>query len=275
MSEPTGLTFSLQALNVEVDAIKAVMEFEVETDFSGNVTADFDIELTTVKNLFRFQSDAVDITDASAADIKYKVQYTETLDADNVPTPLSVDWLGNTLCIAGDSIYDEGTSGATFKAVTYEYVRYLAKKLFNTHLGVDLFSNELSVRTELDKSAREALNTKLLELAGLDYVDITGVTFQSGFKHPSYVILSKIIANAPERLQDLSSNFIDNGADTTGVNETPIFQMPLLVGDKLQFLLTVNADADQGKIVDLVNNGPTIDPRTYKIIMNVVADGSI
>jgi hypothetical protein len=280
MSESTGLTFSLQALNVDVTAAKALMTSEISEDFSGNVTAGFNVELSVVQNLFRFQSDAIDVNDLTAADIKYKVEYTPTFDADNVPTPLSQDWLQNTICSAGDEIFEAGTSGASFKAVTYEYVRFLAKKLFNTHLGVDLFSNEEEVRVELDKSAREALNTKLVDLAGLNsggYVDASSVDLPSGFKHPSYVLLSQIIASAPERLQDLSANFI-TGGDTTGLLEPesyPVFKMPLLEGDQLQFLLTVDHADEQGKIVDPNGTGPTIGERTYKIIMTVVPDASI
>lgn len=273
----SGIDFRVQALNVSVDATEALMAFEDDADITADVTASFDLDVSVAQNLFRFQSDAIDVDNIVDTDLKYKVEYTTTQDANGHPVPLSADWLVNTQCSAGDAIYTAGTSAAANKMVPHEYVRYLATKLFNTHLGVDLFSNETEVREALDLDARTALDAKLGELAALEsgsYVDASNVELTSGFKHPSYVILSKIIQNAPERLTDLSGNYLisgsADGSELTDASEYPIFKMPILVGDTIQFKMTINAHADQGKLVDPNGAGVSIPARTYKIVMNVV-----
>jgi hypothetical protein len=276
MSSPS-ITFSVQALNVSVDAAKALLAGVTDTSFECDVVADLDLPLADAQDLFRFQSDAIDITDAEADDIKYKVNYTSsnTLDASGIPTEVvSADWLANTLCSGTDNsdpIYEAGTSGAAFKGVAFEYVRYLAHNLFNTHLGVDLFSNEEEVRAALDRSARSALDTKMTDLAGLEGgAYITPSQMTGDFSHPSHVILSKIILDAPERLATLADYAIaggdESGADPASTE--PTFKMPLAVGDKIQFKLTVQAESTQSDIVD---SSAAIANRTYRIVMNVVA----
>lgn len=276
MSSPS-ITFSVQALNVTVDAAKALLAGVTDQSFDCDVVADLDLPIAAAQDLFRFQSDAIDITNAEEADIKYKVNYTSsnTLDASGVPTEVvSADWLANTLCSGtdnADQVYIDGTSGAAYKGVAFEYARYLAHNLFNTHLGVDLFSNEEELRTELDRSARAALDTKMTELAGLNSgAYCLASEMINGFNHPSYVILSKIILDAPDRLATLADYAIaggdESGADPASTE--PTFKMPLAVGDKIQFKLTVQAESTQSDIVD---SSAAIANRTYRIVMNVVA----
>ncbi len=276
MSSPS-ITFSVQALNVSVEAAKALLSGVTDQSFECDVVADLNLPLADAQDLFRFQSDAIDVTNAAEDDIKYKVNYTSsnTLDASGIPTEVvSADWLANTLCSGtdnADQIYTDGTSGAAFKGVAFEYSRYLAHNLFNTHLGVDLFSNEEEVRTAMDRSARAALDTKMTELAALnsgEYCLPSEVI--NGFNHPSYVILSKIILDAPDRLATLA-DYAVAGGDGTGADPAdpaPVFKMPLAVGDKIQFKLTVTAESTQSDIVD---SSASIANRTYRIVMNVVA----
>lgn len=273
----TGIDFSVQALNVDVTAAKAALSGVTDTAFFCNVVAELDIPLADAQNLFRFQSDAIDITNAEATDILYKVHYEEStiLDSEGVPTEVvAAQWLANTICNGtddDDEIYTSGTAGATHKGVAFEYVRYLAKKLFNTHLGVDLFSNEEELRVALDRSARENLNNKMKELAGLNtglYCEAS--TMAGDFNHPSYVILQKIINDAPARLATLADYALPGG-DASGAEDPenpPTFRMPLAEGDSIQFKLTIAADSTQSSIVD---SNDVIPVRTYRIVMNVVA----
>jgi hypothetical protein len=276
MSSPS-ITFSVQALNVSVDAAKALLAGVTDTSFDCDVVADLNLPLADAQDLFRFQSDAIDVTNVEADDIKYKVNYTSsnTLDASGIPTEVvSADWLANTLCSGtdfADQVYIDGTAGAAFKGVAFEYTRYLAHNLFNTHLGVDLFSNEEEVRAALDRSARAALDTKMTDLAGLEGgAYITPSQMTGDFSHPSHVILSKIILDAPDRLATLADYAIAGG-DESGADPSdpmPTFKMPLAVGDKIQFKLTIQAESTQSDIVD---SNAAISNRTYRIVMNVVA----
>jgi hypothetical protein len=276
MSSPS-ITFSVQALNVSVDAAKALLSGVTDTSFECDVVADLNLPLADAQDLFRFQSDAIDITNAEDADIKYKVNYasSNTLDASGIPTEVvAADWLSNTICSGtdrDDQVYIDGTAGAAYKGVAFEYVRYLAHNLFNTHLGVDLFSNEEEVRVALDRSAREMLDAKMTELAGLEGgLYCPASTMAGDFNHPSFVILQKIILDAPSRLATLAEYAI-SGGDGSGAEDSdpmPTFKMPLAVGDKIQFKLTVKAESTQSNIVD---SSEAILDRTYRIVMNVVA----
>jgi hypothetical protein len=270
MSSP--ITFSVQALNVEVTSALAALSGVTDTDFTCDVTADLSISLAAAQDLFRLQSDAIDITDAAEDDIKYAVYYeaSNTLDASGIPTEVvSPDWLVNTVCSAGDDLCTASTLSATNKGVAYEYVRYLAHNLFNTHLGVDLFSNEEQLRAVLDISARDELDENMKELHDLGYV--LPSTTHRGFSHPSYVMLSKIILDAPDRLASLDEYAIAGG-DATGADpanpSAPTFKMPFAVGDKIQFQLKIKAAANQSEIVD---SSDAIADRTYKIVMEIEA----
>ena len=273
MSVP--LEFYVESLNVAVDATKALLSGALDASFSADVVAELDFPLADALAMFHFQSDAIDVNNIVAEDLKYKLNYTaDTNVTDGVPdSVMASGWLSNTICIGtdtNDSTYTAGTSAATHKAVPYEYVRYLAQNLFNTHLGVDLFSNETEVREDLDKAARAALDTTLAalrDLSGGDFVE-AGTQYNT-FDHPSYSILNKIISLDASRLTDLN-NYLVAGGDATGADPAdpvPVFKIPFIVGDSIQFKLTVSADATQTDVVEGVNS---IADRTYRIIMNIV-----
>jgi hypothetical protein len=270
------LDFYVQSLNSGAEAILAEFDQGDEGNFTADVTANFPVELSVARDLFRFQSDAVDIMNAAETDIKYKVNYIQdTNQVDNIPEQvLGSDWLAQATCNDGDQIYVDGTSGASKNKVAHEFVRYLAHKLFNTHLGVDLFVNEEELVTELNKDARRALDatlTELTELNGGDYCVKDFVIDDGTYKHPSQVILSKIIANDSDRLADLQPYFIAGGDQSGDVAGTPAptFRMPLMVGDTVQFKLLVEPDATQHTLTQLAT---AIVARSYKIQLTIVAD---
>lgn len=275
------LTFSVQALNVSIDASLATISGLTDASFACDVVCDLDLDLEVAKSMFLLQSDAIDINDIVASDLKYKISYTsDAPDADGIPaTVLSADWLTNTLAAGtdnGDHVYTVGDSGAANKAVGDDYLRYLAYKLFRTHLGVDLFDNEELVKTNLDKSARIALDAKLTSIHDVSNnaflpADECADILNSGFNHPSYSVIQSMIENDPVRFTDMSNNYVagdQTGADPAGAEGAPYFKAPFVVGDVIQFKLTINADADQKTVVD--DAALVISERTYRIRMNIV-----
>jgi hypothetical protein len=270
------MDFYVEALNVSVDATKALLQGATDASFIADVVAEVDFPLADALAMFHFQSDAIDVNNIVTEDLKYKLNYTADSNVTNgVPDTVMVSgWLSNTICTGtdtSDATYLAGTSGAAHKAVPFEYVRYLAQNLFNTHLGVDLFSNETEVREDMDASARSALDAALSairDLSGGDFVE-AGTQYNS-FAHPSQSILEKIIALDASRLSDLSPYLVSGGDDSGAdpANPEPTFKVPFIVGDTLQFKLTVSADANQSDIVGGVN---AIADRTYRIVMNIVA----
>lgn len=244
MSDPSG-NFNIQGFNITIDASTATLYGTSADGFTADVTAYFNVPYKTLSNLFRFSSDAFDITDASNTDIKYLLNYrgrkfsvpvttppnyydasasdpsgnTEFLgstDASGYPVPLSADWLQETKCTAGsDIVYTGGTAFATNTSVTYEYPRYIAYNLFNTWLGVDLFNNEEAIRNDLNIQARTALNNTLVDLYDLSWCDASYVTINNSLQpHPSSAILHQIMKDnkLSDRLNKLNGYFIPSAS---------------------------------------------------------------
>ena len=127
--------FYLEQLSVSIDASTATFTDGVTVSFDGSASAQVDVSYNVLRNLFQFSTDASDIDNTVATDILYRVSYTTETD------PLGIDIDTNT------ELYSEAIqSNATDNNITYDYVRYLAKQLTNTYLGVDLFNNESELR---------------------------------------------------------------------------------------------------------------------------------
>lgn len=269
----SALDFYVQSLNVEITSSEALLAGAATGAFTSDVNAAMDIDLAVVKDLFRFHTDGIEILDASSSDITYRVNYTP-VDLQSNPTDpvLASAWLSDVDVLDGDAITDEQTGVANQK-VTFEYVRYLAKKLFNTHLGVDLFSNEEQLRNDLHTNAKAAMNTHLTALTDIsnneqnpenqNYISAEQATTGdfSVHPHPSYAILRQIISDAPSRLEDISANLV-SGTESTYSE----FKMPFLAGDKIYFQLKVKAANGQ----ELATGVATIPDRTYRVRMTVV-----
>lgn len=240
-----SMEFYLAQLDFGVTAGSATLSGADSVSFSGDAIADVNVTLSSVRNLFNFQSDSIDITDTTATDIKYRVSYTTSEEF-----PLGIHPANNTLVNSGAI-----DAAANIYGVTHDYIRYLAFKLFNTHLGVDLFDNEDDLSGGLNSGFQAAFNTVLVNLAAEGVTD--GDADPSS---PSRTILNQIILNQPSRLSDLTAYAIDG--------ETGWYKMPIAVGDKLYFLVTITAATDQ----HLLTNVSAIDTRSYLMRLTVVAD---
>lgn len=274
--------FYVQALNVSIDASYAQITGVDTTSFDCSVNATFDLQLSAVQDLFRFHTDATDINDDVVNDIRYRVNYTNVTDLDNEDV-LTADWLsGVALEAGGDSIY-EAQSTIANQTVPFEFVRYLAKKLFNTHLGVDLFSNEADLRNDLHRAGKVALNTHLTALNDLTSTDadtpensayLTSTEAAAlpedpfgGHPHPSYAILQQILNQKRERLDQGLSSLLISGTETY-----PEFKMPFIEDDNIFFKLTIRSAEGQNEVVEGTGKP---DDRTYKIRIHIVANPQV
>lgn len=280
----TTLNFNINALNISIDASMTTIEISETTPFICDVVAELSMFLSYAQNLFRFQSDAIDITNDIESDIKYKVEYIPGSYTNGVPElVMNSDLLFDCKCTGTDNndpIYLAGTANATNNNITYEYMRYLATKIFNTHLAVDLFSNEQEVRDNLNATGKINLDNLLNSLASLnngDYCDTNQIVVDdNGNLHPSYVILQQILKYKPERLAGKLDTFLIEG-DQSGTEDgipVPIFKMPFDVGDTIQLPLSINADIGQNTILDPLNPTP-IPVRTYRIVFNIIPDNDV
>lgn len=111
------------------------------------------IKLSDMLNVFKFQSDSFDVNNVDASDIKYYV-YMNAWPADLSLNPANAHTLGNTPILTNSA---DVVAKRNF--VKHDFVRYLAYKLFNTAYGVDLFSNEDELLSDLvTKGATAASN---------------------------------------------------------------------------------------------------------------------
>jgi len=233
------LNFYLSQLDVSVNSLSASLLGETSSVFSADATVVVDIPLENAMNIFQFQTDSTDINNVTANDIKYKVVYTGYGITDMA---FNIDTSG---IVIDNSIH----SGAANNNATYDYVRYLSLKLFNTHLGVDLFSNESDLRQDLRDAFSTSFDSNMTRLHAVE-TDASG-------NSPSKTILNQIINNHPERLNDIASLAVGNNW----------FKCPLVVGDILYFRLTVKAAANQNTVTNVVS----IPNRVYLIKVTLIS----
>ncbi len=243
--------FFLSELDISANSAMSNISGAVAESFDASATAIFDVSATVLQTLFQFYSDSVDITDINGVDLKYKVLHTDNSSLSIMPNFMEHSVMTN------NAIAHTGVSNNENNTVPYDFVRYLALKMFGTSNGVDLFSNEIELRTSLITNARASLNSKLGELQAY------GEHFHGATHHsPSRTLLNQIINNVPIRLNDLHL-----------VSETSHwYYMPILEGDILYFVITLHPHQDQHVAQNLLfhTTGNSIGPRTYLMKINVV-----
>ena len=252
--------FYLSELDIEVDASLAEMAGYEPSDFAGDATAEFDLPVSFLRELFQYHTDASDVNDFVPTDTLYKLNYAPT------SAEITSNFILNTIVTQ-----NRQDSNAVAQDLARDYVRYLALKLFNTVMGVDLFDNETELRNNLHSSCRTALHTKLVGIAGCGPLDADGVSINPAKislgpqPNPAYKLLQEIIHFVPERLNDSTISFIN----VSGTGEEQWYEMPLVAGDAICFLLHVHADPAQLTIINSPA-GVTIPEWRYLIKMNAV-----
>lgn len=240
------IDFYLGQLNITTTSELATIPGVVVDPMSGDATVDITtVSATTMRNLFTFGTDSIDINDVVSEDLLYRVNWT-----DNSNNPLNID-----IDLSANVITGNIDSGLSNQNLTYDYVRYIALKLFNTAKGVDLFSNESSLRSRLKNKFNVTLNSKLLELEALG-----SQTDNDTDDNPVRTAMNQMLHHAPDRFQDISANlYYGPGADLNG-NPISVYKLPFLSGDKVYFNVIVDAAENQHTIV---NREVAIPSRTY------------
>jgi hypothetical protein len=240
------MEFYFSQLNITTTSDLATIGGECAMPLSGDATVNITtVSATTMRNLFTFGTDAIDINDVVSEDLLYRVNWT-----DNSNNPLNID-----IDLSANVISGSVSSGLANQNVTYDFVRYIALRLFNTVNGVDLFGNESALRSSLKNKFNVSLNNKLLELEALGSQTDNDTT-----NNPARDALNHIKHHAPERFQDISNNlYYGPGVDLNG-NEIGVYKVPFIAGDRLYFYVTIDAADNQHTIV---NREVSIPTRTY------------
>lgn len=241
--QPREFTVGIFDSVVTMD-LSGQLEGEAIVAIDASCIATLNVSLSDMQSVFRYQTDASDVINAAAEDLKYKVDVTDWPELN--PVNATVD---PTNAIATGY-------GESKMFVAHDFIRHLAKELFNTHHGVDLFSNEKEMLQSLrricgsDEGSTWANITAILEAAAA--APLTNA--EDGSNNVTRVLMRQMIQVDPDRFQTISIS--DD------------FQaLPFTAGDSINFKLTINPADNQQLIVERDEN---VKSRSYQIKLLIV-----
>jgi len=222
--------------------------------------ATYNVKTSDMLNVFKFQTDSFDVNNVDASDIKYYV-YMNAWPADLSLNPANAHTLSSTpiLPTSADVV-------AKRNFVKHDYVRYLAVRLFNTAYGVDLFSNESELLSDLVTKGATAAGNIITALKTVDQASAANGSAPHKYSENNLTttgnfsreLLRQVAHHAPARFASIT--------DISGIQS-----IPLQTGDSISFKVSINAATNQ----HLLTERPTaIEPRSYRIKLNLTADGS-
>lgn len=223
--------------------------------------ANYNVKVSHMKDVFKFQTDSFDVNNVDGSDIQYYV-YMNAWPADLSLNPANAHTLSGTPILLNSA---DVVPKRNF--VKHDFVRYLALKLFNTAYGVDLFSNESELLSDLVTKGATANAAIINALKAVDQssaahgtaphkYSTNALTGESNF---SRELLRQLAHNAPARF----------GTEISNTKE--IQSIPLEAGDTISFKVSISAAANQHNLTSVA--GP-FDTRVYQIKLTLTADGS-
>lgn len=234
--------------------------------FTTTMTADATVECTgpaatVFQNTFYFKTDSDIATDATD-DVHYFVDLLpwSTIAADlNASTNGTIS-LANGAFVEGESISES-------------FLRHLANTLFGTHLGVDLFNNETTVKDDLLTSTAAVATTiqtaitdvsvsgsdaDLLGSAGSKYLDDN----TTSTKNITREMVNQLLNNPNSRERFNASNLASYNRD----GQAGYYNVPFLPDDTISYKVTINPNATQDTDVPV---GPNTTARSFRVKMKL------
>jgi hypothetical protein len=251
-----AIDFSLPALNRSYTLdISGALSEEAPVIFDVSATAFYKINLVDMHNVFKYESDSFDVNDLSAADVKYYVYMNAwPLDASLNPAHAYMAQLPTT----GAMLQTSTDIVNNKNLVKHDYVRYLAKHLFNTPYGVDLFSNEDALLTDIASKGRTAKNSIMSSLNLVNQASASSGTAPNKYSTNELSDNSNICRELMRQIASVAPARF-NGATTADASGNR--SVPLETGDTINFKLSITAAHVQE---NLTGRGP-FDVRVYKI----------
>ena len=252
-------------------------------DVSTNILVEMNATVATLKNVFYFQTDAqiannglLDADGAQLEDTKFYVDTSKwaTMATDINPS-LAID---NVVRTSGYGKAKDLGVFVTDEDIARNFLRSISTDMFGTHLGVDLFTNETSVRKNIEDSLKakgvEIVNVMadvgvlgddddLLGDAGSKYLteDVTGT------KNVSRELFTQILAAQPTRFSaDNLSSYRHATLNSAGGLGTGYYSVPFVAGDTISYKVTIHPAVDQDTHVDV---GGTAKARSYRIRLKI------
>ena len=255
------VNFNLEGLNQAFSLdVSGALAGEVPATIDASCIAIFNVKTSDMKAVFKYEADSFDVNDTDASDIKYYV-YMNAWPATLKLNPVHAHTLSTTpmLPTAGEIVDEKNL-------VKHDFVRYLAKSLFNTPHGVDLFSNEDALLTDL---VQKGAVSRLAIDASLNAVNqATAASGTAPHKYStnatataanfSRALLRQVANVRPARFHGI--------ADISGVHS-----IPFVNGDTISFKVAIAPAALQHNLT--TQAGP-FDTRVYQIKLVLVEDAA-
>ena len=287
--------FFINDFNTEItlDISGQIDAYDVSLATDVSCVADLYVDTNVLRETFKFQTDSDDVTDAINTDIKY-FTFRDNFWSTDISHSFAINVADAVQNFNDTNVQIFNNPSDDKNMVSHDFVRYLAKSLFNAHQGVDLFNNEDALMNDIRLQSRKAWATmdkalvkhdvkerdvSNLTLYGVPYevqVNQSGViSLSAGYPGRYYnddpstttddnicmSILKQLAFHQPGRFKDiLDPN--TNAADADG-----LYSIPFIHGDIISMKLTITPASDQHLLVNLQN---PIPPRTYKIRFNLV-----
>jgi hypothetical protein len=236
---------------------------------SGDFTLERDVLLATMKNAFYFQTD-----DPITYDSSYTRYYVDISGWSETTLKQDLNPMNYEVTSTGNGAYGMNTTDDLAK----HFLRYLAEKLFGTHLGVDLFENEDEVYRDISQNSFNAVFTTVLNR--LKLVDKTYGASSTLHDICYNAVGGYHMLDSPEPYnicRNLVKQFASNNVDKTrfqnlelktGVGAgAGVYHIPFRVGDSIYFSVIVAPDPYQHLVTGLTT---PIDSRNYILKMNIV-----
>lgn len=229
-----------------------------------DATAVFLVDIDLMRSVFKFKTDSSAMTDASANDLKYYVRMA------NWPTLNPANAMMNHV----ESASPIASCFASNKMlVAHDYTRYLAKKLFGTHRGVDLFNNEFTLLQNVRLLCGSGTGGAWADIvSSLTRVSTTGGDSAFVVVDASGSYTTNAYTNNTNICRELFQQLVSTVPGRfSGLSDTSVEQpLPVEANDSISFNLNINAVANQYVLTNVL----PIPPRLYKIklIMKAAAD---
>jgi len=206
---------------------------------AGDAQASYAASLSaaTLKSVFKFKTDALDLTDSDAEFVQDVTHGNFALETGKVVSAASVD--------AGDQV----DSNATEQTIEYDYIRHVAQQLLG-HRKADIFSNEVTLRGVVT-----------------DQDDDWVTDIQSALSSNAQDCINELMdtLTSTEAGRDTLAGLTES-SNASGVST---FEFPFVSGDTLVIPITFNAITGQA----ITNSSVTGDvaARTYNVSFEIVA----
>jgi hypothetical protein len=237
-----------------------VGEKAVSISGDATITLSTTVSKDILRNTFFYRTDDVILGDSS-----FVYHYVDSAAFTNATSTLNPK--NGTIASTTDGAYIAGDN------ISKDYLRDLAKQLFGTTLGVDLFSNEDAVVTNINSKCDDVATAVFSKLTD---VNLSSASFtDASFNNYKYSkddgadtnicreLLTQMYALAPTRFSDGTSYaYTGNGNTLDGY-----FQIPFQSGDVISYKVTVTPAADQ--LTAIATGVSALTPRSYQVNLNV------